>query len=124
MKNDLRFKFYHWLRKVAKVPEACVSPKWLRIVFIILYPIHGAYAHQAQVRYDWMHNYYVIRDVKISGCFFDFLTREVNEGKIFKLIKNEDGLITIETIDAIETSVRISGEDLKLMLSRSNNRRS
>lgn len=80
--NNLHFKWenarYTFLRrlryKVAKTNPGTVAPKWIKIIHFILFPLHGFYAKQAQVQYDFLHDVYIIRGVKISGLFLDRLS--------------------------------------------------
>lgn len=44
--------FYFAKSKIAKCPEGAIMPKWLQVVFIILFPIFSYAALQRSIRFD------------------------------------------------------------------------
>jgi hypothetical protein len=97
--EEYRYTFLRWLNyKVAKTEVGTVPPKWIRILHSILFPLHYLYARQAQVHFGFLNDYYTIRGVKISAGLFDAFSKDAEEGVVFKFIKNENGIITLEII--------------------------
>lgn len=114
MRNDLRYKFYGWLlKKVAKVPEGTVPPKWCRMIWAIFYPLEGLYARQSQVRVDYQSGTYIIQGIRLSSEIFRAFNSAEFEGRIFQFVKNENGYVTLKTIDAGKRIPR-EGPDLEI----------
>lgn len=57
--------------KIAKVPDGQIAPKWIRIVFQILFPLHGFYARQSQLQYEPLRDVYTVRGVEITTYFLE-----------------------------------------------------
>lgn len=81
---------------VAKTEIGTIPPRWIRILHFVLFPLHSIYESQSQVHYSLMSNYYTIRGVKISAEFFDRVSIDAEKGIVFKFVKNENGIITLE----------------------------
>lgn len=95
----MRYTFLRWLRyKLAKSQPGTVAPKWIQIIHFILFPVHGLYAKQAQVNYDFMYDIYIIRGVKVSGFFLDQLSGYAEKNTKFEFLENKDGVITIRIL--------------------------
>lgn len=113
MKKDKRLLFLNWLnRKVFNTKEGCISPKFVRVCYYILYPLNWAYEKQSGIRYDIMYDVYHINGKKFTGQFFSMLSNEANNKTRVEL--------TIEN-DAI-TMKPINGTDLERVLERQLNK--
>jgi len=93
--SNKRIRFYHWLRKdVFKVPEATIGPRFLPIIYYLLFPLNWFYEKQSGIKYDMQRHIYIIQGMEFSGGIFEFLTDVSKTGKTFKL-KSTDGKTAI-----------------------------
>lgn len=97
--EDTRYTILRWLNyKVAKTEPGTVSPKWIRILHFVLFPLHGFYARQSQVHFSFPSECYTIRGVKVSAGLFDAISRDAERNVKFRFVKNEDGIVTIQLL--------------------------
>ena len=99
----MRQKFYLFLReKIAKVKDGESSPLWLKIINRILFPIKFMIykINSSDIfGYDFQREIYHIGKLDFSRKFFDAFDRM--HGRCFQIIKTENGITTVEKIDAV-----------------------
>ena len=62
-----RWRFIHFLRvKIAKTPDECISPKWIKIFYCILFPLNWLYERQSHIRYDPLTGKFNLMGVEIT----------------------------------------------------------
>lgn len=102
MKNrkSLRMLFLRWTKEhIAKVPEGCVNPKWLTLIYKMLFPLNAMYERQSHTNYNFQTDVYTIEGIKIAGFFFRSMDKYAKEGLKYQFVKNDFGVITIKTLD-------------------------
>lgn len=85
------------LRKVAKVPEATIMPKWCQFIAFILFPLRGMYANFSNIKYDYCRDIYTINGLEFSSGMFHMLNH-IKPGELFWFVKKEGKHITIESV--------------------------
>jgi len=96
MKNK-RMTFLKYLRdKVFKVPLGEIPPWYLMIIYRILFPLRYFYESQNNLRYNFQENMYYINNYRFTGELFEQLTIDSPAYEWFRVVKREDGRITIE----------------------------
>jgi hypothetical protein len=103
MKTQRRLQFIYWLRhRVAKSPEGEVSPKWISVVYAILFPLRNYYATQSNFRFDYERNTLIMGKINFSMQVLDQLVFMANSGDWFEFVSREtsygEKLITIKMI--------------------------
>lgn len=94
----LRERLFKFVRtKIAKTPEGVVSPKWVGIVYRILFPLRYYIENNKHINYDWTRNVYVINGLEFSSVIFTFFANSARVGTVFSFDELENGNITITT---------------------------
>ena len=94
----MRKKIWRFIRsKIFKIGEGVVCPKWLAWVRYILFPIVSIrYCPNADPRYEPWNDEFCIFGVRYTGELFRSLAKDgIAEDQWFRVIKREDGVITI-----------------------------
>jgi len=95
----MRYKLLHWLRyKIARCKEGEISPKWIRFIYWVLFPLNWFYERQSGIKYDHLNDIYFIRGMKFSGIIFEMLRHQANEGKVFRLKEADGKTATVEEL--------------------------
>ena len=99
MKEGLRNKLLRWLRSKSKVEIGMVSPKWIIIIWSILFPIQAIYLRNKIFNYDCNRGVFTFYGIKYAQEIFETFGKKDNIGKTFKIISSEYNTIAIERID-------------------------
>lgn len=92
-----RLKFLRAIRDFFNIEAGVVPPKWLKFIYYVLFPTHYIIDNQEFLRYDAMNNKFYIWSHCYSGEMLYYLSREeINPDLWFRIIKRENGVITIE----------------------------
>lgn len=52
-KLNWKWRFIHYLRdNISKTPPEMMSPKWIKVVYYILFPLNWLYEKQSNIKYD------------------------------------------------------------------------
>jgi hypothetical protein len=98
----MRYNFLRWLRKIVKVPEGAVPPKWIKVVYYCLFPLNFFYLKQSNIKYDIETDIYTIQGMRFTGAVFKHLQDESNIGTWLEItsITIEDGIkcVTIKKL--------------------------
>lgn len=97
-KERERVLFLRWLCKLAKVSEMTPPPKWILVIQYVLFPIRMIGLKYSPIKWDPPTNVYEIDGIKVSGHVFSFFKNASKSKEFFRLLKNERGIITVETI--------------------------
>lgn len=96
--KNIRTKIWFNLLKILKFKEGDLIPKWLYPIRFLLFPVdYVCHLCSECSGYDFITDVWTIEGVKYSGN----LMRHFGYGKdeLFKIIKRENGVITIEKIN-------------------------
>ena len=101
MDKAYRSKFFRWLiEKIAKTPEGEKLPSWVNWVWRFLFPMKYIYYRVSKYEgYQPRENIWIIHGVKISDSYFFRLSDAV--GKTFKIVKNDNGVLTLQSMDDV-----------------------
>jgi hypothetical protein len=103
MKMYKRLKFVYWLRKISKVPEGEISPKWIIIIYAIICPLRWLYRNQKELFFDISKNTVIIGGCEYSMFLLDNFSHLASEGDQFEFIGRENifgkKIITIKRIN-------------------------
>ena len=97
----MRYKFLRFLRKICKVKEGEISPKWLYFIYYILFPLNWFYEKQSQMKYDPLTDVYTIQGMKFTSQVFETLKDEANKGFKFELVDTGE-YVTIRSLRGSE----------------------
>ncbi len=52
--KDLNWKwrFIGHLREISKTPPENIAPKWIKVIYYILFPLNWLYERQSNIKYD------------------------------------------------------------------------
>ncbi len=93
----MRNKIYRFLKRISKVPEGSKLPWYLIVIKIILFPLYSYCALQNGIKYDLCTDTYIIKGMKYSDDLFSaWAEGGMRIGETFRLVKREDGVITVE----------------------------
>jgi len=94
---SLRQRFFNWLvYDIFKVPEAQILPTPLKILYAIVFPLKWVYFTQAKyVGYQWDRQVWIIHGMQYSDALFRHFA--YGDDRWYRVIKREDGIITIQT---------------------------
>ena len=115
MKKDLRLRFINWLCDLCNYPVEEIPPRWIRNLYAVLYPLRASYEKQSKIKYDFRRDAYEIEGIKFSRGVFQMLANSAMVGETFKLLQNDNRVITIERFPLTFT---IKGEDILLHIKR------
>lgn len=87
----MRYKILRFLRDMTGAKEGTVAPKWIKVVYWILFPLNGFYQRQSGMKYNPLTNMYTIMGQEYSGEIFHFLTRAASQGMRFRLKQHGTG---------------------------------
>lgn len=75
----IRIRFVRWINvRIGKTQLGKVAPKWIRVIYWVLFPLRWLYAKQSQIRYSFERDTYTIDGVEIH---FDFICELPNLAK-------------------------------------------
>lgn len=96
-KLKLKSKLWFWfMGTVIKYPEGDMYNLPMRILFTIIFPIKVLYYRiQKQEGYQLRNDTWIIHGIEYSDAIFKHFT--FGDDKSYKIIKREDGIITIQT---------------------------
>lgn len=90
---------YFLIRKVAKVPEGQIVPKWILVIRYIFFPFEWVvhFRKDTHIHYDPITDIFTIYGKKYSGAFF---TMPFKHGQTFKIINDpaEREYMTMEQV--------------------------
>lgn len=93
-----RKKFWVWLLRIGKHPEGTMLSGWLLIMRASLFPLDSLYWLLSKERgYQFYKDTWIIEGQEYSGHAMRWIAT-ANADKTFKILKRENGLITIEEI--------------------------
>ena len=107
-----RRNFMYWLiRDVCKMPEGQTLPWFLSMLKCIIFPLEAfdnwrqtSKQTSKQLSYDFYSDTLMINGIKVSRCFFHLL----KENESFKVIKIENGVLTLERLNIISNEKNLS----------------
>ena len=95
----MRRKLYRLIRKVLKVPDSEMLPEKYDWIPKILFPIEYRAIHNSPIRYDWATRIFYIFGMRYTQEIFEAWSNDgFMLGTKFRLLKREDGVITIEKV--------------------------
>lgn len=93
-----RLRFLRGIRDFFSFEPSEIPPKWLKFIYYVLFPTHYIIDNQEFLRYDVFGNRFYIFGQKYSEDMMYFLSnQEPNSNLWFRVIKREDGVITLES---------------------------
>ncbi|HDL74969.1 MAG TPA: hypothetical protein ENH06_01115 [bacterium] len=99
----MKHKFIRFLiDRVARCEEGSIPPKWIRVIWKILFPIQAIRSSQkGPVYYNPLRNIVTIDRVDYSMTIFEQFSRSAKVGNKFMFVerKNNDGTIIITLQD-------------------------
>ena len=62
-----RWRFIWWIRdNVTKTPPENMAPKWVGVIYYILFPLNWLYERQSNIKYDPLSGHFYIAGIKLS----------------------------------------------------------
>ena len=77
------------------------------ILFHILNPLHWFYERQSKVRFVPSGGYYILRGRKYHIHFLDAFGSDGIVGECYRIVKNENGVVTVERLINMPTKQRV-----------------
>lgn len=87
----MRYEILRFLRNISGAKEGTVAPKWIQIIYWILFPLNAFYEHQSGMKFNPLTNMYMIMGQEYSGEIFHFFTRAASKGMLFRLKQHGTG---------------------------------
>lgn len=77
-------------------PEGCIVPAWLRLVYTMLFPLHGLKCFlDDALGFDYLRLAWRIHGVDYSDCMFVRLA--ISSGELYRFT-NVNGVVTVERV--------------------------
>ena len=89
-----------------RTPESALPNKFIRVVYLILFPIKSTYEKQSGLRTDIRTGCIWINGMKYSPDVFKWFSRAAKDGDVFMFVKRDKDTCTIkrltQPIDAVK----------------------